>query len=199
MRVSTNYNFTFLCMYKCASTSIEKALEPYSQLNTVNGGRLKHTNYKKYSKFIQPFINQEDIEVVCIMREPISWLNSWYRFRTREKIKNPKHMNHASYCGHITFQQWIEDYLSENTPKYAKVGSQKNFLSNAKGEIGVDKIFKYEDFDNIINYFEKKIGKKLTIPKINVSPKIGYELDTDIEIRLKEHLKDEYDLYNSLT
>ncbi len=199
MRVCFRYGFTFLCMPKCASTSIEKALEPYSQLSTNSHTGLKHTNYRKYRKYIQPFINQGGIEVVCLMREPISWLHSWYRFRTREAIANPQHRNHNSYCGHITFQKWVEEYLSETPLKYAKVGIQKSFLVNSKAEIGVDKIFKYENLEGIVNYFEKKIGKKLSIPTMNTSPEISYILDKDTEKRLKEFLKDDYEIYNSLT
>ena len=81
MRVNIDYKFIFLCMPKCASTSIEATLNPYSQLYTSRHPKVKHTNDSKYQRFIKPFLNQDDIEVVCLMREPISWLHSWYRYR----------------------------------------------------------------------------------------------------------------------
>ena len=61
MRVSIKYNFTFLCMPKCASTSIEKVLLPHCQLITDENALIavKHTNAKKYNKFIRPFLGNK--------------------------------------------------------------------------------------------------------------------------------------------
>lgn len=198
MRVCKRYGFVFLCMPKCASTSIEKALAPYSQLSTNDDVDLKHADYRRYSKFIKPFIKKKDIEIVCLMREPISWLHSWYRFRSREAIKDPKHKNHRNYCGNITFQKYIEDYLSDTPSSYANIGFQKGFLVGKNGEIGIDKIFKYENIEKIIEYFEQKIGKSLEMPMLNISPGIDYNLDAELEIRLKEFLKSDYEIYNEL-
>lgn len=197
MRVCKRYGFVFLSMPKCASTSIEKALDPYSQLSTYGDVDLKHTNYKRYSKFIQPFV-QKNLETVCLMREPISRLHSWYKFRSRDKIKDPKHKFHRNYCGHITFQDYIEDYLSDTPSSYADVGFQKDFLLGKDGEVAVDKIFKYENIEKIIEYIEQKIGKRLEIPMLNISASIDYNLDSELEIRLKEFLKSDYEIYNEL-
>ena len=159
MRVSIKHNFTFICMPKCASTSIEKALLPHCQLVTRDGEGIKHTSAARYNKYIRPFLNNKDIETVCIMREPISWLHSWYRYRSREAIADPEHKRHSHYCGHITFQQWVEAYLSEIRPEYAKLGSQKNYITDKDGEVCVNRIFKYEDLSMIQNYFKEKIGE----------------------------------------
>ncbi len=193
MRVSTKYNFVFLCMPKCASTSIEKALTPYSQLKTYRDTKLKHTNYRKYKRFLKPFFNNDKLEVVCLMREPISWLHSWYRYRCRSEIKES-----PNYCGDLTFQEWVEEYLSKKRPSRSRIGVQNSFLKNNKGEIGVDKIFKYEELEELKKYFEEKIGKKLDFPRMNASPKIDYELDIETEKQLKKHLQVDYEIYNSL-
>ncbi len=49
MRVSIKYGFTFLCMPKCASTSIEKVLTPYSELIMKNNSILKSHLQIQYS------------------------------------------------------------------------------------------------------------------------------------------------------
>ncbi len=193
MRVSSKYNFTFLCMPKCASTSIEKALDPYSQLSTFKNPKMKHTNFSKYAKYIKPFVGAKDIEVVCLMREPISWLNSWYRFRCRSNMKNLK-----NYCGDLSFQEWIDEYLSENRSSRAKIGVQNTFFKDKAGNIGVDKIFKYEHLEEIKKFFENKIGDTVNIPTLNQSQKIDFELKPQTLQKLREVLKDDYVIYESL-
>ncbi len=193
MRVSIEYKFTFLCQPKCASTSIEKALDPYSQLSTSPHHKLKHKNFRQYERHIKPFINQKNMEVVCLMREPISWLNSWYRYRCRPRIKNS-----PNYCGNLTFQEWIEEYLLEERPSRSNIGVQNTFFSNSKGEIGVDKIFKYENLEEIIKFFESKVGKTIEIPQLNKSPEIDFHLKPETIEKLKEVLKDDYKIYESL-
>lgn len=192
MRVSTKYGFTFLCMPKCASTSIEWALDPYSQLNTNQDIELKHTNYRRYSKFIKPYVNKK-LEIVCVMREPVSWMYSWYKYRKRDDIKD-KNKSTAN----ISFNEFCEAFLSKNRPAYAKIRTQFNFLKDNTGQKGEIKIFKYENLEEIKKYFEEKIGKKLKIPVLNISPKVDYDLDPKIEKRLKEFFKKDYDVYNTL-
>ena len=140
----------------------------------------------------------KSIETVCLMREPISWLHSWYRYRSRDIISDSEHKRHNNYCGHIPFHQWVEAYLSDVRPDYTKVGSQKNFMTDENGEVCIDRVFTYEDLSEIQNYFEEKTGKNIEIPILNVSSEIPYALDTKLEMRLKEHLKKEYEIYNAI-
>ena len=201
MRISTTYGFVFICMPKCASTSIEKALLPYSQFNTRGDTQLKHTSFEKYNEFIKPFLNSSsktNIETVCLMREPISWLHSWFKYLSRDVLKSPEHKNHHRYCGDFTFEEWIIDYLSKKPPKYVVKRSQRSYLVSSDGTVGVDKIFKYEDMTSMQKYFEDKIGKKIEFPNLNISPIIEYKLTPQLENRLKSSLKEDYEIYNSL-
>ena len=197
MRVSIRYGFTFLCMPKCASTSIERALRPYCELVTqggnVPGTRLKHTNLRNYKKFLEPFINtiaSEPLETVCLMREPIDWLHSWYRYRKRDEIADTPRSTRG-----ISFDQFCEAYMEG---KVKGLGSQYRFITTEDGEIGVDKIFRYEELDKLKQYFEEKIGKEIEFPVMNVSPKEERLLSPEVEAKLKEFLKKEYEIYEKL-
>lgn len=198
MRICSEHGFAFLCMPKCASTSIEKALNPYSNLSThKKDTSLKHTNYRNYNKFIKPYIknaNGKDLEAVCLMREPISWLHSWYRYRSRDAIKGSNKSTQ-----NVSFNEYCEAYLSSTPPSYVQRGSQFKFLKDNKGKPGDIKIFKYENLNKIKNYFERKTGQKIEIPTLNVSPKVDYDLDPALEQRLKEFLKVDYEIYNALS
>ncbi len=194
MRVCYRYGFTFLSMPKCASTSIEKALEPYSQLSTNSHTGLKHINYRNYRKYIQPFIKQvpgKELEVVCLMRDPISWLHSWYRYRSRDKLVGSENSTRG-----IGFNEYCEAYLSPEPPNYVNRGKQSRFLKGQDGKLGDIKIFKYENMDDFKRYIEGKIGKSIELQTLNVSPEIDFDLDPEIEGRLREYLKYDYEIYN---
>jgi len=196
MRISTKYGFTFLCMPKCASTSIEKALTPYCQLITQGGNPgLKHTSYRKYKRFLEPFVRphaQKEIETVCIMREPISWLHSWYRYRKRDKLAGtPKSTID------MDFNKFCELYM-ENEIKFGR-RLQFDTLRDKDGNVGVDKIFPYENLELAKKYFEEKIGKEIDFPQLNVSKEEEMILDDGIRKRLIDFLQKDYEVYNSIT
>ena len=193
MRVSVRYGFTFLCTTKTASTSIEHALTKHCELITrgKHATELKHINYRGYSRYIEPMI--ENIagirpETVCVMREPIDWLYSWYRYRKRDKVKKERSTRE------MNFQEFCELYLEGK----AMLGRQSNFMKNQEGTVGVDRVFRYENLDLLRNYFEEKIGKEIEFPVMNVSPHGEMELNEDLKKRLVEYLQEDYELYNSL-
>ena len=194
MRVSLRYGFTFLCMPKCASTSIENALSKYSELMTRGryATRLKHTRYRKYKRFIEPFIKdatKELPETVCVMREPIEWVHSWYRYRKRDEI-----IGKPESTKEMSFDEFCNAYMNSEL----NIGRQYDFLRNRKGEVGIDRVFRYERMDLLKEYFEKKIGQKIDFPSMNISPKEPLELNPEIRDRLLEYLSEEYRIYNTL-
>jgi len=72
-------------------------------------------------------------------------------------------------------------------------------MKGEDGQIGIDRIFKYEELEKLKAYFEEKIGQEIEFPHLNVSPIEDYKLAPEIEQRLKQHLKYEYALYNNLS
>lgn len=90
MLVSIEHGFVLLFTPKCASTSLERAL--HGRMDLVARGPLKHENYRRYERFYRPLLAQhceEPLETVCVIREPVDWLASWYRYRTRDSLVVP--------------------------------------------------------------------------------------------------------------
>ena len=198
MVICANHGFTFLAMTKCASTSIERALYPLSSLRTAGKNiGLKHMKYRTYEKYMSPLMQEvtggDDLEVLCLMRDPISWNHSWYKYRQRDVLKGT-----SKFTGNITFNEYCEGYMKQDTAPYLVNGKQSDFFKNSKGNIGNVKIFRYEEIDIFIKYIEKKINSKLNIPKLNVSPVLDIDLDSEIEKKLRNYLKYDYEIYNSL-
>ena len=182
MLISIKHNFVVILTPKCASNSIESILLPYSDIALLGLPPLRHTNYRLYSKYIKPYlahtVGNDRIETVCVVREPLSWLNSHYRFRSRLEIRNPEHPNYNTSTFGMSFAEFIEAYMSPSPPPYAQFNSQFSFVQNESNEIGVDRIFLYEDIETFLKFMGDKLGKKLKAGYKNVSPSGGTETRT---------------------
>jgi hypothetical protein len=80
------------------------------------------------------------IETLAVMREPISWLGSWYRFRRRPFMEGKPN---ATFD--VSFDDFVSAYMQGDPPGFANVGSQSKFLEPRPTGTGVDHMFRYED------------------------------------------------------
>ena len=145
MQISTKYGFAFLCMPKCASTSIESAIKEFCDIDHSVLGKKKHLKAQEFMDSVlvahQKPLTAARIESFCLMRNPMEWIASWYRYRSRDVLKNPNHKDHNRYTGNINYERFIEEYISEGKRNpYAKINTQFNFLNLNNGKIGVDYI-----------------------------------------------------------
>ncbi len=192
MIISPKYGFTFLCTPKCASTSIEEVILPYGQLSTDASPIFKHTNFRRYERFISPYIfatTKKNLEVICVMREPMEWLKSWYRYRQRDVLKGKSKSTHGQ-----TFASFARDYMNGKLD----IGSQYNFVRDQNGNIGVDKIFDYGNLKELENYFHDKTGYPINFGLTNKSKVIDIEIEPDLLLELKEFNKKDYEIYNNI-
>ena len=153
-------------------------LQPHSEIAFLERPAFRHTNYREYSQYLQPYLSEKardnHIETICLIREPLSWLDSWYRFRARGELRDPHHPNHKNSTFGIQFSDFIEAYMLPDPPPFADVGSQFDFVKDHKGEVGVETIFQYENIGHFVEYMSHRIGVELTIKTMNVSPKANY-------------------------
>jgi hypothetical protein len=115
-----------------------------------------------------------EFETVALIREPVSWLYSWYRFRARNALRTQKHIHCTS---HVTFSEFVEAYLANPQPPFARVGTQSEFLSDDEGNLGVDHLFAYEKAQALVTFFSERLGRRLTLRSINESPARVYRSD----------------------
>ncbi len=174
MLISLKYNFVFLCTPKNASTSIEAMLRPYCEIAYLEHPALRHINYRNYTHYIEPFLTNEmhidNLETICLVREPVSWLHSWYRFQHRVSLRNPNNPIHHKNTLGFTFSEFVSEYISPNPRPFATVKSQYGFVQDSDDVIGVDSIFAYEHLEDFIDYMSQKVGRKLSLNHLNSSP-----------------------------
>ncbi|MCU9846902.1 sulfotransferase family protein [Defluviimonas sp. WL0024] len=195
MLVFWKQRLVYLATPKTGSTAIEAALESLASVVIQRPPELKHTSAHRYWRFLAPYLQlaaDEDFQVVAVMREPLDWLGSWYRYRQRDDGPRPE----RSTAG-MSFNQFIEAYLSDPQPEFAKVGRQSRFLVPDKGP-GVDQIFRYDDMPGFVGFLEERLDCEINLPRLMVSPPGSLELDGGLETRLREELQRDFSLYNSL-
>ena len=195
MLVFWKERLVFLATPKTGTTAIEAALQPLANLSIQNPPALKHTPVRRYQRFLAPYLRSaagEDFTVVALMREPIDWLGSWYRYRQRDAIP----IKERSTRG-MDFDSFVTAHLADPCPGFADVGSQARFLDPGNGP-GIDRVFRYENIGAFIEFLEDRLDFEIILPRLNVSPEGSTQLAPEPEARLRRERAADFALYATL-
>ena len=186
-----------LAVPKTGTTALEEALAPHAAVAVARPPHLKHMPLRRFDRFIRPWLAKsglENIETVAVMREPLSWLGSWYRYRRRDQIRGSE----RSTAG-VTFDQFIDAYLmGEDRPEYANVGAQLRMIAGADGAPGVDHLFAYENLGALREFLQRRTGRAITLGRSNVSPEMPLALEAAREARLRRALAADFAAWSAL-
>lgn len=176
MLISLKYGYAFFCTPKCASNSIEAMLKPYSDIHLLGSPQVRHTDVCGFDRFVEPYLRHvapgAEYQRVAVIREPVSWLYSWYRFRSRSALREAGSPNSTA---HVSFDEFVGAYLQDDhRPAYADLGSQLEFLTRSDGGVGVDLLYPYENLGHLETYFSAQVGAELSAGSVNVSPRRVY-------------------------
>lgn len=196
MLVFYKERLAFLSVPKTGTTAFEKALAPRADLAILNPPMLKHAPVYRYNRFIRPMFEKVcdvELDILAVMREPISWLGSWYRYRQRPFMAGKPNSTEG-----ISFDDFVLAYMKGKKPGFADVGSQCQFLKSQPNGVGVTHLFRYEDQPALVAFLEARLQVTLALGQENVSPKMALTLSPDVERRLKRKWADEFELYQSI-
>jgi hypothetical protein len=196
MLVFWDQRLAFLATPKTGSTAIEAALESLSAVVVQRPPVLKHTTVRRFHRFLGPYLETasgEAFTVSALMREPRDWLGSWYRYRQREDVTDPR----KSTLGQ-SFDAFVQAYCQDSPPEFAAVGSQAAFLKSRKDK-GVDHLFRYEDINGFVAFLKNRLGCEINLPRLNVSPPGRLDLSPQTEAKLVAFASEEFALYASIT
>ena len=192
MLVFYDQRLVILATPKSGSTAIASALESLAQVSIQRPPLLKHTNVHRYHRFIGPYLAAASggpFIVVALMRDPRDWLGSWYRYRQRDIVTDPKKQTTS-----ISFDEFVAGWCSDPQPEFAAVGSQARFLAPNNGT-RVDHLFRYEAIDGFVEFLEDRLNCEIVLPRLNVSPTASLDLSPQTEARLKIAAARDFDLY----
>lgn len=195
MLVFWDQRLAFLATPKTGSTAIEAALESLSAVVVQRPPVLKHTSVQRFHRFLGPYLevaSGHSFTVAAMMREPRDWLGSWYRYRQREDVTDPR----KSTIGK-SFDEFVTAYCQDDPAEFAAVGSQARFLK-ARKDRGVDHLFRYEDIGSFVAFLEDRLNCEINLPRLNVSPTADMDLSLTTEAKLKHFMAEDFALYNSI-
>ena len=185
-----------LAVPKTGTTALEQALLPHASAAILDPPGQKHVPAQQYRNRLSKFFEQRGkrpMELVAVMREPVDWLGSWYRYRARPQLSGKPNSTKG-----IGFDEFVAAWLEPRRPDFAEVGSQANFLTDDKGRPAVDRIFRYDRMADLVAFFETRLETALDVPRANVSPKGPVELSDTMRARLEREAAAEFDLWRSL-
>tara|TARA_R110002096_G_C14509395_1_gene715995 strand:+ start:323 stop:916 length:594 start_codon:yes stop_codon:yes gene_type:complete len=187
----------FLSVPKTGTTAYETALAPRADMVISEPPMLKHAPVYRYNRFIRPMflkVCDAELELMAVMREPISWLGSWYRYRRRPFMQGKPN---ATFD--VSFDEFVLAYMKGKKPGFADVGSQLNFMASQPNGTGITHYFKYENQDRLKSFLEDRLDVKLDLKSENVSPRMDLHLSQDVEQRLRRKFEQEFELYDSIS
>ncbi|AXI46616.1 gamma-glutamyl kinase [Sulfitobacter sp. SK012] len=196
MLVFFKERLAFLSVPKTGTTAYEAALAPRADVVISDPPLLKHAPVYRYNRFIRPMflkVCDAELELMAVMREPVSWLSSWYRYRRRPFIEGKANSTHG-----VSFDEFVLAYMKGQRPSFADVGSQFKFLESQPNGTGVTHLFRYEDQPRLQKFLTDRLGVKLDLARENVSPKMETPLSEDVLTRFQRKFADEFELYDSI-
>lgn len=167
MLIFFDRRLVFLATPKAGSTAIEAALDSLANLAIARPEPLKHTTLAEFEHHIRPWLEAktggERFTTVALMREPLDWVRSWYRFRRRDDGDNPDHP-----MAGLDFEGFARACIAADPPPFARIGRQVDHLT-APG-VRVDRIFRYEDMGLFTDFLEQWLDCIVNLPRLNVPP-----------------------------
>jgi len=121
MLVFWKEKLVFLAVAKTGTTALEGALAPRAALVVRDPPILKHTPIYRYNRFLRPYLEKggaDDLETTALVRHPVSWLGSWYKYRGRDDLKG-----HQNSTADVSFDEFVDEYTKGRPAPFANVGS----------------------------------------------------------------------------
>ena len=196
MLIFVKPRIVLLSVPKTGTTALEQALSERAEIAFRGRPEIKHLNLRQYINKIKPLLaplGGAPFQTVAVVREPLDWLGSWYRFRARDAL-----IGHPNSTAHLPFAQFVQDYLhpGERAP-HARLGRPSEFLIDNDDRIAVDHIFRYEAMPALLDFLAARLEQTITLPRANVSPPATTDLDAETRARLRTALAPEYAIWES--
>ncbi len=195
MLVFYKERLAFLSVPKTGTTAYHSALRARADLVITHPPELKHAPVRRYDRFIQNMFRKmydTEMEIMAVVREPIDWLGSWYRFRRREDRIGQPHSTRD-----LSFDAFVQAYMQTPQPEFADVGSQSQFFRTRNNGVGASHVFKYDHQDRIVDFLQNRLNYDFTLQRENVSPPAETTLSSETEAAFRKHSKADFAVYEA--
>lgn len=187
-------DFVLLALPKTASTTLERSLAPYAtevvgappaQKHLPARGFV-HTRAHELAAQGHP---RDSYELVTMFREPLAWLESWWRYRARDDSRRS--------TADMTFEEFAQRYLAGDDDAPVPRGRPAKFI-RAQGGVAVDRIFAVDRPDVWEPWFSARVGAPLEFERRNASGAERGALSDATRSALVVHFAPEYAVWRRL-
>ncbi|MEW2913556.1 gamma-glutamyl kinase [Leisingera sp. JC11] len=196
MMIFFKERLALLSVPKTGTTAFQAALRDRADLVISDPPELKHAPLYRYNRWIRPMYEKvcgAELEVAAVMREPVSWLGSWYRYRQRPALDGKPNSTRD-----VSFDDFLHAYCKGKPPAFANVGSQAKFLEAQPNGCKVSHLFRYEDPDALKRFLEERLDTEIRLERKNVSPQADLTLSPNAEARIRRKRAEEFELYGTI-
>ena len=193
MMVFWKARLVVLAVPKTGSEALEAALAPHADMAIRFPPFYRHMTLAWYERSVKQIFlpeHKERLETLAVIREPIDWLGSWYRYRARADIAGTERSTRGK-----SFDDFCAGWLAAKPPPFANVGRQSRFCSRDDGTLGIDHLFAYEAPDALHRFLKDRIGVAVAPDRINVSPPGDTALHPALAARIRSDASAEFDLH----
>lgn len=187
-----------LAVPKTGTHAYEAALSDQADMVIRHPTGFKHMTAQRFNRKLRPLMPEPEsmqLETVAVIRAPIDWLGSWFRYRGRPQLDGQ-----ANSTSGLVFDEFVTGYLMDTPPPWARIGSQYSFVTGKDGRILVDHLFPYEDQDGLRAFLSHRLGRDVPPPdRRNVSPARSLTLSPGIEARLRAERPEEFALHQAVS
>ncbi|AXI44767.1 hypothetical protein C1J03_01190 [Sulfitobacter sp. SK012] len=187
MLISIEKRFMFLANTKTASTSIEDALLPYTDIYRGGTPARKHISardaYPAYPfLFKQPDFAPRTFFRFGVMREPMDWIGSWFRYRKGNQVETPlpEEMDFAGF--------WEQNDWNIRRPNGNK-RLQSDMFCHRDGQPIVDMVIPFHEVAKTFQEICGALGIPAPLPHMNAS---HIQMPSVIPERLLDEVREYY-------
>ncbi len=194
MLVFLKENLVLLSVPKTGTTAYMEALAPRADMVVANPPELKHAPVYRYNRWFRPMFEKicsAEPELLAVVREPVSWLGSWYRFRQRPYLDGK-----PTSTKDVSFDDFVREYCRGKPAAFANVGSQAKFVAPQPNGCKVSHLFRYEELEKLDAFLNARLGLEIQTPKSNVSARVSLQLAPKTEDILRRKKPEEFALYD---
>lgn len=167
MLIGVRKRFVFVANSKTASTAIEQALINHAEIHRGGSPQRKHIPLREAVKdydflFGQPAYRLDSFFSFGVLRDPVDWILSWFRYRKGNKVASP-------LPPEISFTEfWRRNDWNRRLPD-GKPRLQREFFLAEDDTPLADYLIPYEDIDTHFARICEGLGVKVPLRKENVS------------------------------
>jgi hypothetical protein len=178
------------------------SLQGRAELVLRGNPRLKHMNCRSFHAVVVPVLRnagyeRDDYELVSLFREPVSWVESWWRYRQRPALARE---DPAKFTGEVSFEEFVGRYVDDDPRPGTLRGRPAKFVALSDGlDIGVDRIFALERPEVWQRWIGAKVGGGLDVQVDNRSAvRREPALSRIMRARLDDFFAPELEIYEHL-